>query len=215
MKRIPITILVTALTIGAILFLGTCNTNVEKVKPDKTEIIKAEKQLSSIDKTYQNAFGLLKFHSDSVESALAISQSKLKIAKMKLGQSEIALVTLAKKNTDSSGVTQQLTDCDSLKAQALGFASLVDSTRCIYETTISELQNLAATKDSEIVVCRSSYDALKSITDENLDRERKLTDDLQTAYKVQKRKIIQNKLLAGGILLLSGISTTLYINANK
>jgi hypothetical protein len=215
MKRIPITILITALIVGAILFLGTCNTNVEKVKPDKTQLIKAEKQVSSIDILYREKFVQLKMHSDSVEKNLFLTQNKLQTAKMKLGQSEIELLKLAKEETDSLSVTEQLTNCDSLKAQALSFTNMVDSTQCIYETNISELKNLVATKDSEIVVCRSSYEAIKSVADENLDRERKLTEDLQTAYKVQKRKVIQNKLLAGGILLLSGISTTLYINANK
>lgn len=39
MKRVPLVILFTALITGLFLSLSTCNTG-EKVKPDKTEMIK-------------------------------------------------------------------------------------------------------------------------------------------------------------------------------
>ena len=215
MKRIPIIILITASILCACLFLGTCDFIPQKEKPDKQAFIETEKEIDLIDKDYQEAFVLLKTHSDSLEKELNVSQSKLKIVKVNLKQSQHALLKLAKKDTDSVSIAERLTDYDSLKTQTLSFVDLVDTSNCMYETTITQLQNLLATKDSQIVVCRASYAQLKSLVDVNMERERKLTADLQTAYKSQRRKVFQNKLLAGGMLLLSGISTTLYINANK
>ena len=95
------------------------------------------------------------------------------------------------------------------------FANLVDTTQSNYEKNITQLNNLLAVKDSQIVVCAASYSQLKNITDENLQREQKLTEDLNTAYKQQRKNRIQNKFLAAGFLILSGITTTLLINSRK
>lgn len=214
MKRVPLVILFTALITGLFLSLSTCNSE-EKVKPDKTEIIKASEKAESIDTSYKAAFKSLKTHSDSLQKELSVTQRKLKITKFKLNQSQIALVALAEKQSDTLSFEALLNDCDSLKQQTLAYVAWVDSTQSIYETNLVQLQEMVATKDSQIVICTASYAQLKGLLDDNLERERKLTEDLNTAYKSQRRKVLQNKLLAGGMLILSGIATTLYINANK
>lgn len=214
MKRVPLVILFTALITGLFLSLSTCNTG-EKVKPDKSEIIKAEVKAESVDNSYNRAFEGLKTHSDSLQKELSATQSKLKVTKFKLNQSQVALVALAEKKSDTLSIEQLLNDCDSLKQQTLAYVAWVDSTQSIYESNISRLENMVAIKDSQVVICRASYLQIKGLLDENLERERKLSDDLNTAYKSQRRKVLQNKLLAGGMLILSGIATTLYINANK
>lgn len=215
MKRIPITVFLTALIIGIILFFGTCSNDKETLKPDKAAIEKTEKQVSSIDTHYQNAISQLQKHSDSLQSELIRTQEKLKVIKFKLNQSQFDVVRFVKKDTVGESIAQQMNDCDSLKQEVEEYVQYVDSTKIIYESNISELQTLVATKDSELVVCKSSYENLQNIVAENLQRERQLTDDLQTAFKQQRKKVIQNKLLAGGFLLLSGITTTLFIKANK
>lgn len=214
MKRVPLVILFTALITGLFLLLSTRNTG-EKVKPDKTEINKTEVKAESIDKSYNVAFEKLKTYSDSLQKELSFTQSKLKATKFKLNESQTALVALAEKKSDTLSFEQLLNDCDSLKQQTLLYITWVDSIQTIYDTNIVQLQEIVAIKDSQIVVCNSSYAQLKGLLDENLERERKLTEDLNTAYKSQRRKVLQNKLLAGGMLILSGIATTLYINANK
>lgn len=128
---------------------------------------------------------------------------------------EVQTVAVAEKKSDTLSIEQFLNDCDSLKQQTLAYVAWVDSTQSIYESNISQLENMVAIKDSQVVICRASYLQIKGLLDENLERERKLSDDLNTAYKSQRKKVLQNKLLAGGMLILSGIATTLYINANK
>lgn len=215
MKRIPLVILITALAIGLCLMLGTCNTNPQIVKPDKEATVKAHAKVSALDKEYHKANALLKSHSDSLQKELFLTQENLKAVKSSFKKSKQTLLALAQKDTAGIKISDQLIDCDSLKKQTILFAGIVDSVKDEYECNIIQLQELVAIKDSEIVICRSSYSNLKRLADENLERERKLTQDLQTAYKVQRRKVFQNKLLAGGMLILSGITTTLYINANK
>lgn len=215
MTRIPLVILITAFIIGMCLFFGTCNTSPPKVKPDKEKVVEAEKKVSVIDKNYQRENALLKTSSDSLKKELVQTKENLKATKVKLQKSQSTLIALAQKDTAGRSIVQRQDDCDSLKQEAELFAAIVDSAKAEYECSISQLENLVAIKDSEIVICSSSYSALKSLMDQNLDRERQLTQDLQTAYKVQRRKIIQNKILAGGFLILSGITTTLFINSTK
>jgi actin-related protein len=214
MQRVPLVILFTALITGLFLSLSTCNTE-EKIKPDKTEMIKASEKAESIDADYKNAFESLKSQSDSLQKELSVTQSKLKATKLKLNQSQTALVALAEKQSDTLSFETLLNDCDSLKQQTLAYVAWVDSTQSIYESNILQLHEMVATKDSQVVICKNAYSQIQGLLNDNLERERKLSEDLNTAYKSQRRKVLQNKLLAGGMLVLSGIVTTLYINANK
>lgn len=214
MKRIPIVIFLTAFTIGLFLLFDKCSTD-QPLKPDKTQVIQSEKALSAVDAHYQSTIASLQKRSDSLQTELNQTQFKLKVAKLKLQQSKFDVVTLAKKDTTGQTEIQQLTDCDSLKEQVLLFTNWVDSTQSDYEKNITQLTNLLAIKDSQIVICSTSYSDLKSIADDNLQRERKLTEDLNTAYKQQRKNRIQNKVWAAGFLILSGITTTLFINSRK
>lgn len=214
MKRIPIVIFLTALITGMFLLFGKCSSD-QVYKPDKTQVVQSEKQISVVDKHYQHAIVSLQRQSDSLQKELTQTQYKLKVLKLKLQQSKFDVVELAKKDTTGISKMQQLNDCDSLKQQVLLFTNWVDSTQTDYEQNIAEFNNLLAVKDSQLVICSTSYTDLKSIADDNLQRERKLTEDLNTAYKQQRKNRIQNKFLAAGFLILTGITTTFLINSRK
>lgn len=214
MKQTPILIFLTAITIGLFLLFNNCSTE-QTLQPDKEIFTHTEKQVSSLTKHYQQGIALLQKRGDSLQQDLNQTQLKLKVAKLKLQQSKFDVVTLAKKDTTGESVVQQLNDCDSLKEQVLLFTTCVDSTQSDYEMNITQLNNLLAIKDSQMVICAASYSQLKDMTDENLQREQKLTEDLNTAYKQQRNNRVQNKVLAAGFLILSGITTTLFINSRK
>lgn len=214
MKRIPIVIFLTALIIGIFLLFDKCSTD-QPFKPDKTQLIQSEKQVSAVDNHYQKTIASLQKRSDSLASELKQAQYKLKVAKLKLEQSKFDVVKLVEKDTSGLSTEQKLNDCDSLKEEVSDYVVWVDSTQAGYEKNIDLLNNLLAVKESQIVVCNASYSQLKNITDENLQREQKLTEDMNTAYKQQRKNRIQNKFLAAGFLILSGITTTLLINSRK
>lgn len=215
MKKVPIVILITALCIGLFLLFSTCSNDKEHLKPDKEQIQSAEQESNLVEEYYQNAFIHLKFHSDSLEKELSKAQRQLIATKIKLDQSKFDVVKLVEKDTAGLSAQQKLTNCDSLKEEVSDYVVWVDSTQSNYETTIRQLTNIVAVKDSEIVVCQISYTQLKSISDDNLQRERKLTEDLEIAYKQQRKNRIQNKLLAAGFLILSGVTTSLLIQSRQ
>jgi hypothetical protein len=211
MKRnIIIGLIIGAVMLGAFVLFDKSSTSPKSLKPDKAQLVKDEKAVAFIDKHYTLALNRLKEHGDSLETELRITKEKLSAAKLLLGQTELLTVHLAEKDTAHETIRQKITDCDSLKAQVLLFASKVDSTQELYDCAVSRLESMVAIKDSEIVVCRSSYTELKCLMDENLMREQKLTEDLQTVYKQQRRKTLQSKLMAGGFLIMTGITTSLY-----
>lgn len=214
MKRIPIIIFLTALIIGLLLLFDKCSCD-KPTKPDKEQVTQSKKVLSIVDGHYQNAIILFQKRSDSLLSELSQTQYKLKVVKLKLEQSKSDVLKFVGKDTSGESAEQKLNDCDSLKEEILDYVFLVDSTHQNYENNILQMCNLLAIKDSQLFICGDSYSQLKNIADENLLREQKLTEDLNTAYKEQRKKRIQNKVLASGFLILSGITTTLFINSKK
>lgn len=214
MKKVPIVILITAFCIGMILLFNTCN-DTQHRKPDKEQLENVKQEANLVEEYYQNAFIGLKGHSDSLERVLNKAQKQLIATKIKLEQSKSKVVSLVEKDTSGLSVQQKLTNCDSLKEEVSDYVVWVDSTQSNYETTIRQLTSIVAVKDSEIVVCQISYTQLKGISDGNLERERKLSEDLETAYKQLRKNRIQNKFLAAGFLILSGVATSFIIQSRQ
>jgi RNA processing factor Prp31 len=185
------------------------------VEPIKTEIREDKSKAVILEKYYKQQMAIQKYRSDSIEALLKVSNEKLRIANFKLHQSEFETVRLARKETSHQSIPEQLADRDSLKIQAIQFVAQVDSTVNTYDTALLELKSLIAVKDSEVVICNKSFAEMKTLMDQNLAREQKLTEDLQKSYKQQKRKTIQNKILAAGAFILSGITTTLFYVSRK
>jgi hypothetical protein len=215
MKRIPIVILITALCIGLFLLFDTCSNNSKPLKPDKEIVVNAKNKVVEIDNHYQEAIAQMKAQTDSLTEKLSKAQQQLIATKIKLQQSKVKVIDLVEKDTSSLSIEQKLRDCDTLKFEIRDYVVRVDSTQLNYETTIKQLHQLVAIKDSELVICHVSYVNLRDITNENLNRERQLTHDLETAYKQQRRKQTQSKVLVAGFLILSGITATLFINSKK
>lgn len=215
MKKVPIVILITAVIIGIFLLFDTCSTTPKPLKPDIALVDLASERVEKIDTHFNEVINKMKTKSDSIERELIKAQHQLIATKIKLQQSKVKLIHLTEKDTSGLTLEQKLKDCDTLRIEINDYVVWVDSTQKHYESAIKQLHNLVALKDSELVICHGSYVNLKSITDENLNRERQLTHDLETAYKQQRKKQTQNKLLLGGFLILTGISTTFFINSKK
>lgn len=79
------------------------------------------------------------------------------------------------------------------------------------DSTISTLEQIVANRDSSILLFQKSETNVRDLQREQELRNQLLTEELNTAYKSQKKKIIQNKFLAGGLIFISGFTTTLLI----
>lgn len=77
--------------------------------------------------------------------------------------------------------------------------------------TIENLQSVIENRDSSIVIHEQVEDNLRDLQKEQELRTQYLTEQINTFHKQLKRKSRQNKILKGGIFLLTGIATSLII----
>jgi len=211
MKRITITIALCL--IATVLFtLQLCSPtdSFHDVKGEQYWRERNEKEMILLNKKYEKDLSDLQAKNDSLKRELAKTTQRLKASKLKQHLSEQKVLALAQPDTSSS-IEDQLNNCDSLKAEVICYVRKVDSTQAYYDTAMVQLQNVIGIRDTAISMCQANYEKLKAISEDNLRREQRLTDELQKSVGQNKRKVIENKILAGSILLLSGFAATILL----
>ncbi|MBX3164680.1 MAG: hypothetical protein KF900_09370 [Bacteroidetes bacterium] len=88
-------------------------------------------------------------------------------------------------------------------------AQLVQDSTC--SEVIHALERLVANRDSSVYLYRQNENIFRDLQKEQQERERHLTEQLNIAYKIQKKKNRQNKILASGLLFVSGVASTLIV----
>jgi hypothetical protein len=197
------------------LFLGNIffNNNSLNIKPPDTSEIKQEvKKTEGIDSTFSVEYKCLQNKNDSLSKQLSKNKILLLATKNSLlhERNNIGHFTV-KLVKDSLCRDSVLVDSLVNQISVLNFTT--DSIIGDYETKSKLMESMVAIKDSQIVVCNNAYLELRGIAQEQLSREQKLTEDLNTALKQQKQKRLQNRLLSAGMLFISGIAATLYIKS--
>ncbi len=94
-------------------------------------------------------------------------------------------------------------------------SNMRDSTDIQCDTTIAFLEKGISKRDTIILLQERILNQLKEFNEDEILQNNYLTTQLQVAYKQQKKKIRQNKILTGGLLILSGIATSLLIIQTK
>jgi hypothetical protein len=79
------------------------------------------------------------------------------------------------------------------------------------DQTIAALENSLANSDSSLLFQKQIEYNLRDLGKEQELRNEYLNEQLKIAFKAQKKKTRQNKLLKAGILILTGITTSLFI----
>jgi hypothetical protein len=90
-----------------------------------------------------------------------------------------------------------------------------DSLVCNYESKIRIAESNVAVRDSELIICNRAYQKVQSLVGEQIARERQLTEDLNKILKQQKKKRIQNRMLALGMVFISGFTASLIIKSKQ
>jgi hypothetical protein len=199
------------------LFLGHLLFPTEKtIKPPIAEAVQqTQNKLNTIDSAMLEAKVQFLQQNDSLKRKLATVNNLLSIHKSllfsernKVSELTNRIAASALTRTDSLLTDSLCTEINSLNAKT-------DSLINIFECRDSLMQSLVAIRDSQIEVCDRSYREAKDLILEQSLREQQLTKSLNVALKQLKRKRVQNKVLAAGMLFLSGITTTLYIKSRQ
>ncbi len=90
-------------------------------------------------------------------------------------------------------------------------SSIRDSSDTQCDTTIARLEKGILNRDSILVLQKQIETQLRDFNEEQTLQNSYLTNQINIAYKQQKKKSRQVKLLSGGILILSGITTSILL----
>ncbi len=165
-------------------------------KKEKLEaIVKYEKKLSEL----RNANDSLRTIVTEKKKSLSAYRLKTKYLQEELKQAITNLDTSYFKAGDSlSPLLDSLTNLQNLS-----------DTAC--DQTIHALENVVANRDSSLIFHKLVENNFRELQKEQELANQYLTNQLNTAFKNQRKKSRQNKLLSGGLLILSGITTSLLL----
>ena len=194
-----------------LLFDNDPGIHVSKLKTGQDAIV----SMQQIDTTKVNAESALKKRNDLLAGQLLIVNSQLKESHS----------TLLKERQKVKGIQERILkdtiSCrDSVLQQNLSLQldtlnAATDTLICNYESKIHIAESSIAVRDSQLIVCNKAYQDVQGLVQEQAARERQLTDDLNTILKQQRKKRIQNKVLAVGMLFVSGFTTSLIIKSKQ
>ena len=200
------------LFLGYVLFNKHCKENNIAVVP-KIEYAKKELQVIVTDKLiYELRFKNAK---DSLTKKLSIQNSLLASQKKALVKSQEHLKQLVFQLKTDSFANRDTVLIDSLSFEIQTSQTQTDTLIENYERKLKLYNAMVAVRDSELVFANKSFNTLTNFSKEQLIREQQLTNDLNTALKSLRKKRIQNKIWAGGMLFISGIATTLLIKSRQ
>lgn len=199
------------LFIGHLLFPSE-----REIKPPITEAVQqTQNKINSIDSSvFESKINFL-VQNDSLKKKLEVSNGLLSIHKSLLLSERNKVKELTNRIAESAKTADDSLLVDSLSTQVATLNAKTDSLIFNYESRDSLMQAMIAIRDTQIEICDRSYQETKDLLLEQSRREQQLTDNLNVALKQLKRKRLQNRILAGGMLFVSGIITTLYIKSKQ
>ena len=102
-----------------------------------------------------------------------------------------------------------------LKMEVVVLNGLTNDADSLSIENIHSLNQSNAIRDTQLIFCNRNYQSLFDLQKENRIREQQLTDALKVAYQQNKRKRFESKMLSAGLMIMTGITTTLFIKSQK
>lgn len=158
-------------------------------------------QIDSSHKKYQQQIKQYELKTDSLSKQNKELFFRLNNARKLLKQQQTKVVSI--------------NHCDTLKHEVLVLNGLTNNADSLCTESINNLNQSIALRDTQLIICNRNYQSLFDIQKENRIREQQLTDELKTAYKQNKRKRFESKMLSAGLMIMMGITTTLFIKSQK
>jgi len=159
------------------------------------------KQIDDSHKKYQQELKQYEFKTDSLSKKNKDLSFRLNNARILLKQQQTKVVSNI--------------PCDTLKQEVLVLNGLINNADSMCIENISSLNQSIAIRDSQLIFCNRNYQSLFDLQKENRIREQQLTDELKIAYKHNKRKRFESKMLSAGLMIMTGITTTLFIKSQQ
>lgn len=199
---IIIALLLCVTVIGTCTFLDHAPEKSPRSNLDIAFIRQWKQEKEKLQKQYESKIVKLQSTNDSLQKTAAEKKKALAVYRLKAQSLQEQLkAAIVKADTSETifPIAQNYFD-----AQAQSDSTCIETIECLTE--------ILANRDSSILLYKKSETNLRDLQKEQQLREQLLTEQLNTAYKVQRRKTIQNKFLAGGLVFITGFTTTLLIS---
>ena len=128
---------------------------------------------------------------------------RVKYTNQTIQQKVNLLLATAINDTDTAA---KISDCDSLENSLEDLKASTAEKDSLFEDIQSQLEQQVNNKDSTLNVQREEYNALVLSFDNSLAQQDELSGQNKYLQKQLNRHIVKNKLLSGGLLVLSGIA---------
>lgn len=198
--------LFSAFIIGIIVCFIAVKSCDDKPKQVNVKEIKKEiKTSGNLAETIQQDYQKAKQAFSKVADSLTTENQKLNV------KLQVTRALLKKQQT----VVVSNIPCDTLRKEVIVLNDLCNVQDSLCSVSISSLNQAVAVRDSQIVMCNRSYQSMFDIQKENQQRQMQLAEELNTAYKANRKKRFENKMLTYGLMIMSGITTTLFIKSQQ
>lgn len=193
-----------------IVLIGTCTFNQKgnppPVQPDNSYVKILKAKQVELDSAYQKHFQILQKEKDSLIHLVSEKKKSLSIYRYKSNELEHQLREVLAK-VDSSKVLN-----DSISPLAEIYFAIQQERDSACNESIRALEVVGFKQDSVIIFQNLEKDNLKALQKEQEQKEISLTQQLNTAYKQQKKDVLKSRILTGTLILISGFASALLIN---
>jgi hypothetical protein len=198
--------LLSAFIIGILVCLIAVKSCGDKPKQVNVKEIKKEiKTSGNLAETIQQNYQKAKQEFSKVADSLKTENQKLNV------KLQVTRALLKKQQT----VVVSNIPCDTLRKEVIVLNELCNEQDSLCSISIGSLNQAVAIRDSQIVMCNRSYQSMFDIQKENQQRQMQLANELNTAYKQNRKKRFENKMLTCGLMIMAGITTTLFIKSQQ
>lgn len=193
-----------------IVLIGTCvfdqKDNPPPIQPDNSYVKVLKNKQAQLDSAYQEHVYILQKEKDSLIQLVSEKKKSLSVYRYKSKELEFQLREVLSKY-DSSKVLK-----DSVSPLIENYFAIQQQRDSACTQSVRALEVVAFKQDSVIVFQNLEKDNLKALQKEQEQKELHLTEQLNTAYKEQRKVIFKNKILSGTLILISGFTSALLIN---
>lgn len=203
-------IIIVALALCTII-LGTCEVRHRLQEPEPMPVIdtlqfhnykvEKEKEIES----YRDKIGRLQQVKDSLWFLAVVSKVEFQQTRPKVKHYQAKLKETLQLPEETTGFKDSLL---AVSDSLIYYQDRADSA-CI--ETITTLEEVVANRDSSILLYKEVEINLRDIQKAQSLQTQQLTEQLNNAYKAQRKKSRQNKWLAGGLVFISCIATAIII----
>lgn len=186
------------------------------IAPLEQQVKTEQSRLEAINKLYALDVKKLQLKNDSLmkvvkSDKVILTESDLKVSKLESKVSKLA--DTIRKEPDT--VKSKIALSDSLSKDVAVLVVQERSRDSLCEEEVSTLSALVNTKDSALSDCRDSYVNLRQVADTALQQQQAMIVQIEGLNKELKRKTAQSRLLSAAILVLTGVSATLFLVQHK